>query len=140
LIRIFNPATDTKEKILELWNEHFGTDLFSLDHFSRINPENLIVVEESGEVVGFTILLDGGMPYAVLDQLYIRPRYKSFRTLRDVFIYVEALCQERGIRWFYGLLDGLGAESEKTADLLKRRAQWNLQYLGEKPMFVKKVS
>jgi hypothetical protein len=140
MIRLFNPETDTKDKILELWSEHYGTDLFTLDHFARINPANLIIVEESGEVVGFAILLDGGMPYALLDQLYVRPRFRSFRTMRDVFLYVENLCQERGIKWFYGLLEGIGGDCEKTADLLKRRAQWNLQYLGERPMFVKKVS
>src|SRR6266480_4826119 len=134
MIRQFDPAKDTKEKILELWSEYYGTDSFTLDHFSRINPQNLIIVEESSEVVGFAILLDGGMPYAVLDQLYIRPRYRRFSTMRDVFLYVESLCEERGIKWFYGLLDGIGAESEKLVDLLKRRAQWNVQYMGEKPM------
>lgn len=139
-VRTYNPERDTREQLLELWNEYYGTALFTVSQFARLNPENIVVVEEGGEMVGFAILLDGGMPYAVLDQLYIRPRFRRFATLRDVFAFVERLCKERGVQWFYGLLDGAGAESEQFVDLLRRRAEWKAQYLGEKPMFCKAVS
>lgn len=135
-----DPERDTREELLDLWNEYYGTTLFTVHHFQRLNPENVIVVEDGNEKVGFAVLLDGGLPYAVLDQLYIRPRYRRFATLRDVFAFVEHLCEERGIKWFYGLLDGAGGESEKFVSLLKRRAEWSAQYLGEKPMFVKSVN
>jgi hypothetical protein len=97
-------------------------------------------LEDDGELVGFAMLLDGGLPYAVLDQLYVQPRYRRFTTQRDVFRFVEQLCRARGIRWFYGMLGGAGAESEQLIDLLRRRAEWNAQYLGERPLFVRAIS
>jgi hypothetical protein len=140
-VRFFDPAKDTRAALADLWNQHYGTHLFTVDHFARLNPENVVVVENGDEqLVGFAIFLDGGLPYAVLDQVYIQPRYRRFATLRDVFAFVEEACQARGIQWFYGLLDGIGAESEKFIDLLKRRAEWQAQYLGERPMFCRAVN
>ena len=139
-IRLYDPSRDTLAMLVELWNEHFGTRLFSPSQFDRLNPENVILVEDAGIVVGFGILLDGGMWYTVFDQLYIRPPFRRFAVLRDVFRFVEQLCAQRGIRWFYGLLGTTGIESEKFIGLLKRRAQWNAQYLGEKAMLCKAVT
>jgi len=136
-VRLFNPETDKVSQILELMNEWYGTPLFQPHHFERFNPDNVIVVEDEGEIVGYSLFLDGGLPYAFLDQLYVRPRYRRFTTFRALFAFVEDLCKERGIQWFCGILDGIGAESEKLIDLLKRRGQWKAQYLGERPMFVK---
>ena len=140
MIRQFDPAKDTKEQLLDLWNLCYGTNLFTLAHFERLNLANIIVIEENNGMVGFAFLLDGGMPYAVLDQLYLLPRYNRFTTLRDVMVYVEALCAERGIKWLYALMNGTGGEAEQSVDLLKRRAKWNSQYLGEKPLLCKSIS
>jgi len=139
-VRLFNEATDTREQFVEIWNEYYGTTLFTVNHFARFNPGNVIIIDDdAGGFAGFAILLDGGLPYAVLDQLYIRPRHRRFATLRRVFQFVEHLCQTRGIGWFYGLLDQAGHESERFVDQLHRRAAWKAQYMGEKPMFVKHV-
>jgi GNAT superfamily N-acetyltransferase len=136
-VRLFSPETDKVDQIIELTNEWYGKDFFKPEHFERFNPSNVIVVEEAGEIVGYSYLLDGGLPYAFLDQLYVRPRFRRFTTFRALFAFVEELCKERGIQWFCGILDGIGAESEQLVDLLKRRAQWKAQYLGERPMFCK---
>lgn len=138
-MRLFDESKDEISDLVNLWNEYYGTTLFSVDQFQRLEPRNVVVVETEEGIVGFAILLDGGMPYAVLDQLYIRPRYRRFATLRDVFKFVEQQCKDRGIGWFYGLLDQAGGESEQFCQLLKRRAAWNAEYMGEKPMFVKHV-
>lgn len=140
MIRLFNTETDTKQQLLDLWNESLGTKLFTLRHVERLNVENVIVVEEQNEVVGFALLLDGGLPFAVLDQLYVLPRYDRFVTLRDLLAFAEQLCAARGIQWFYGILAGTGGEAEQSVDLLKRRAKWQAQYLGEKPVLCKNVS
>jgi hypothetical protein len=139
-VRLMDPTRDTRDELLSLWNEYYGTTLFTVEQFERLNTDNVLIVEDGDEKVGFAVLLDGGLPYAVLDQLYLRPRYRRFATFRDVFRFVERLCQARGIRWYYGLLDGAGGESERLVDLLKRRAEWNAQYMGEKPMFCRAVS
>jgi hypothetical protein len=140
MIRLFNPETDTKQQLLDLWNQALGTNLFTIDHLNRLDINNVVVVVADSDLVGFAFLLDGGMPFAILDQLYIRPRYQRFATLRDVMAFVEDLCSQRGIKWFYSLLPGTGGEAEQSVDLLHRRAKWKAQYLGEKPMLCRSVT
>jgi hypothetical protein len=140
MIRQYDTTKDSREQLLDIWNQSYGTKLFTLEHFERINPENVLVICEGEEVVGFAFLLDGGMPYAMLDQLHLRPRYRRFTTYRDVYMYAESLCAARGIKWLYAVMDGSGGDAEQTVDLLKRRGHWKAQYLGEKPMLVKSLT
>lgn len=137
-IRLFSEQ-DKKADLVTLWNEYYGTPLFTEEHFSRFNSQNLIVIDGDDEMAGFAVLLDGGFCYAVLDALFLRPRYRRFITARDVFAFVEQTCQERGIQWFLGILDGGGAEGEKLVEQLRQRARWPVQYLGEKPVFCKRI-
>lgn len=140
MVRMFDPETDKRERILELWNECYGTTAFSPQLFSRLNVENLVVITDQGEIVGFALLLDGGMPYAILDNLYIQPRHRRFATQRDVFQYVDSVCADRGMSWFYAVLPVTGGEAEQTVSLLNRRAHWKSTYMGERPTLCRPLS
>jgi hypothetical protein len=124
-VRGFDPQRDRRETLVALWNEAYGTRLFRPEHFDRLNPDNVLLVEsDEGEVVGFALLLDGGLPYLVLDHVYLRPPYHRVATLRAVFQAVDAVCRARGVLWYAILLHQDTPTVERWVSLLRRRAQW----------------
>lgn len=140
IVRLWNPDRDAPGALAELWNDYYGTALWNVSHFQRLEPSNTIVADDAGTLVASTFLHDGGGPYAVVDEIVARPRYKRFAVSRDILLFVDALCRDRGLLWFNGVLGMNGAEGEQFASLLSRRAHFPVQYLGERPMYCRSLT
>ena len=139
MIRLWDPAVDAPGELADVWNDHYGTVLFGLQHFERLNPANTIVAQEPEGLVACAFLMDGGGPFALLSEIVMRHRQGRHRLMRDVIQFAEGICHDRGIAWFNGILEMDGSAAESFLRLMRRHA-WDAQYLGERPMYCRRLS
>ncbi len=112
IVRRFNPAKDSVSKLAQLnehpveWQEWMATQYPA--------PENVIVAEEHGELVGCIHIFDSGYPWAVIDGWYLKPAYRTMRNARLLGQFAESVLRRRGVK-----LIGLTA-SKQMAKVLGR--------------------
>jgi len=95
IARHFDPAKDSVENIARLssYPKEVQDQMAVLYKEASFPPENLIVLEVDGEIVGQTHIHDGGFPWAVLDGTYIKPEHRNFKSARTLLegVYAELL-------------------------------------------------
>lgn len=140
-IRLWDVDRDAPGALAELWNDCYGTTLFGVTNFDRLYPENTIVAYDDGlgRLVASTFLMDGG-PHAFLDEIVVLPGKWRHTVMRDILRFAETLCRARGIPWFNGVLGMSGGDAEKFLSFLKRRDALPMQYLGERPMYCRRLT
>ncbi len=112
IIRRFNPEKDSVKDLARLnehpneWQEWMATQYPA--------PENAIVAEDKGELVGCIHIFDSGYPWAVIDGWYLKPAYRTMRNARMLGQFAESQLRRRGVK-----LIGLTA-SVQMSKVLKR--------------------
>ncbi len=112
IIRLFNPTKDSIVELAKL-NEH-PTEWQEWMATQYPAPENVIVAEDKGELVGCIHIFDSGYPWAVIDGWYLKPKYRTMRNARLLGQFAESQLRRRGIK-----LIGLTANVQ-MAKVLKR--------------------
>ena len=100
-VRPFNPDRDSPAEVSKLntwppvWQEWMA-----LQYAGPFPYHNLLIAEEGGELVGCLHILDGGLPWTILDGMYLKPAYRSLANARQLGLAGEEELKHRGVSVF----------------------------------------
>ena len=98
IVRYFDRQKDSPEVLSKLNDFNETAQTWLAERYAFPFPEkNLVVAEESGELVGCLHILDGGFPFAILDGFYIKPEYRSLENALALGHFAEDELRARGV-------------------------------------------
>lgn len=101
-VRHFDPLTDSAESLANL--SPFSPAVqqrFAQWYRARtLVPENILVLEDKGELLGVAHIFDAGLPWAVVDAVFIRPGARSVALALQLYAAVEAELKARGLPFY----------------------------------------
>jgi Acetyltransferase (GNAT) family len=99
--RFFNPDQDSPEAVARLNDFPAETQAWLARHYAvAFPPENLILAEDAGTIVGCLHLFDAGFPWAILDGFYLKPEYRTLANALALGRAGEDELRKRGVPFY----------------------------------------
>ena len=100
IFRCFNPATDASAALARLNPFPPNVQEWMAPHYTAFPPENVVVAEDAGALVGCLHIFDGGFPWAILDGWYLTPPYRTLANALAMGRFAESELRRRGIPFY----------------------------------------
>jgi GNAT superfamily N-acetyltransferase len=98
-IRPFRPGTDRPDDLARLNPFPPAAQAVLAREYAKgfFAPENVIVAEADGRLVGILHIFDAGLPWVHVDGWYLEPDYRTFSTARAMGRFMEDELRRRGV-------------------------------------------